>query len=178
MSNTNNVNESMIETLKRRNIDYSIIIEPQLDSNGNPVRDEKGNIVNTTKIVINKVPQLEQEITQVFSRSTPCWFPECEDIRRRYFLDVDRAVAAGGCTDCQKGAIIRTYEAEVRAAINKLHEKDETTNNPGTTEISGADGASPERTGRCKEMLRRASSLVKKVFRLGKRDGGEGTEKE
>lgn len=154
-----------IALLEGRKIEYDIVVEPRIDPTGVPMKDENGNELTVTRIVIKKIPPLEQEINKFFSRSTPCWFPECESIRRRYFLELDRMAANGGCTDCQKGSIIRKYDAEVRAAIMKLHANESGNSRaeqiPGAAD-TGSEGASPVR-----RMLRKAAGCIKKILCFG-----------
>lgn len=154
-----------ISLLESRNIGYEIVVEPRLDEAGQPMRDADGNELTVTRIVITKVPPLEQEINKFFSRSTPCWFPECESIRRRYFLELDRAAANGGCTDCMKGSIIRKYDAEVRAAIMKLHENE--SGNSRTEQVSGPTGTSQDGASSLWGLLRKAAGRIKKILCIG-----------
>lgn len=154
-----------IALLEDRKIEYEIVVEPRLDPAGEPMKDENGNDMTVTRIVIKKIPPLEQEINKFFSRSTPCWFPECESIRRRYFLELDRMAANGGCTDCQKGSIIRKYDAEVRAAIKKLHENE--SGNSRTEQISGTAGAGASGASPVRRVLRKAAGCIKKILCLG-----------
>lgn len=154
-----------IALLEDRKIEYDIVVEPRLDPTGVPMKDENGNDMTVTRIIIKKIPPLEQEINKFFSRSTPCWFPECEGIRRRYFLELDRAAANGGCTDCQRGSIIRKYDAEVRAAIKKLHENE--SGDSRAEQISGAAGAGSGGASPVRRMLRAAASCIKKILCLG-----------
>lgn len=70
------------------------------------VRDEHG------ELRVTHVSPDDRRILGFFSPSTPCWFPECEALRTAYRDEVKKLAA--GCPACQKGAIIRKYQALVK----------------------------------------------------------------
>lgn len=63
---------------------------------------EEGNT-----IIIESVPPEFQRIMSFFS-AAPCWFPECEELRRQYREELE-ALGGPDCPDCQQGSLIRKY---------------------------------------------------------------------
>ena len=69
----------------------------------------RGYTINGNEIT--HVPAREQEIFRFFSEHTPCWFPECEAMRKQYNEELESLPQ--DCPTCQKGALIRKYAAKV-----------------------------------------------------------------
>lgn len=84
---------AQIEHLKRNGIDYSL-------------REDGG-------IVINSVgPQMSHQL-KLFNKHTPCWFAGCEQLRTRYFEEIQELQNRPGCnTDCAQAKIMRKYLIE------------------------------------------------------------------
>jgi hypothetical protein len=98
-----------IEVDDRQNIVSETQVE---DVTTSAVRDETG------KRVVSAIGPDDRRILNFFSPAAPCWFQECEDLRQQYATEI--AALSVGCPDCQKGAVIRKYQALV-----KKHEQTE-----------------------------------------------------
>ena len=60
------------------------------------------------RVVIDAVPQREQEILSFFNDDKPCWFGGCNDLRHRYNTEL-ALIGGAGCADCDKGALLRKF---------------------------------------------------------------------
>ena len=89
--------------------------------------DEQQNIIEEAKVedvvttvareengkrVVSEIGAEDRRILNFFSTAAPCWFAECEDLRRQYAAEI--GALATGCPDCQKGAVIRKYQTLVK----------------------------------------------------------------
>lgn len=160
---SNDLKSKTLANLNSRGIGYEIIQEAVLDASGQPVYDKKGNPITKDRIVIKSIPASEAELNRFYSLDIPCWFNGCEELRKEYKAELDKANPTG-CTDCQKGAIMRLFEDRIRLAIKNSKHAQQTT--PRITEVSRPDEPSNEGTGESTSLLRRASEGLKKVFGL------------
>lgn len=109
-----------IANLTARGIGYEIVKEPVLDSDGNQLKDSHGNPVTHNRIIIKSIPPEEAELNRFYTLQIPCWFDGCEELRKEYQAEIDKAGAKkadGTCTDCEKGAIMRMFADRVKLAI-------------------------------------------------------------
>lgn len=59
---------------------------------------------------------------RLFTDATPCWFPECEELRQRYKLelaDLEKEITeheGRDCSGCEKGPLLRKYMKLAREA--------------------------------------------------------------
>lgn len=63
----------------------------------------------------NPVLPIHRDIIPFFVDSSPCWFPECEELRAEYRRELE--ALGGNCPGCQKGALMRKFAPRVEAAI-------------------------------------------------------------
>lgn len=70
------------------------------------VVDERGNRT------ITHISEEDRRSLSFFALNTPCWFPECENLRRQYRDELTKL--SPGCPACQKGALVRKYQALVK----------------------------------------------------------------
>lgn len=145
--------DQTIERLKSRGIGYKIVEEPVNDPQGRLVTDMQGQPIVKQTIIVTSVPVLESEVNKFFSPYTPCFFDGCEELRIRYKDALEQAGMTEDCTGCQKGAIMRKFEAEVRELIQ--HHARYTNTRPKP--LSRFNGSSQKGSGEKKSMLRRAA---------------------
>lgn len=148
--------DQTIEHLKSRGIEYKIVEESMNDSQGRLITDIHGQPVIKQTIIVTSVPALESKVNKFFSPYTPCFFEGCEELRERYKDALEKAGMTEECTGCQKGAIMRKFEPEVRALI----QRHEGYTNTRTQPLSRPNGSSQKGAGEKKSMLRRAADRV------------------
>lgn len=169
--------EKTIEHLNARGIGYKIIEEPVTDADGRFVVGGDKQPLTKKIIVITNVPFLESEVNKFYSKYTECWFEGCEELRKRYNEALKKAGETRECTSCQKGAIMRQFEPEVRALIQQHMQKedaakkqqpkekqDERHPDPRPEQVSGSNGESKEGASKQKTMLRRAADRFAALF--------------
>jgi hypothetical protein len=79
-------------------------VEPPIETAA--TRDERGHRVVAT------ISADDRRILTFFSPTAPCWFPRCAELREKYQAEINALDA--GCPSCQKGAVIRKYQALVK----------------------------------------------------------------
>lgn len=161
----------ILENIRSRGIGATIVEDPITDVNGNPVLNKDGTPSIKRSIVITHIPAAEKKVNEFFIKSAPCPYPGCEHLRREYFAEVAAMEATGkGCTGCQKGAIMRKYDARVRAAIKAAENNEQPINtHTGVEQIPGSGEASPARATTRRSLLRRASAGFKAFYEAVKR---------
>ena len=82
-----------------------------------PVKDKDGNIVKRWVTIPTYIPEVEKEAIKVFIDSYPCWFPGCEELRKKY-KDELNSENPNGCSSCKKAPILRKY---LKLAVNALN---------------------------------------------------------
>jgi hypothetical protein len=112
-----------------------------LDARGIKYRIEKGTVI------IESMPPREQLILSFFSPNTPCPFPGCEELRRKYFEEVE--ALGPDCVDCQEGGVMRKYLEIIRPLVP--HElattRPEQTPGPGAPDGSGTGNVQSPQPG-------------------------------
>lgn len=148
--------DQTIERLKSRGIGYKIVEEPMNDPQGRLITDAHGQPLIKKTIIVTSVPTLESEVNKFFSPYTPCWFDGCEELRERYNNALEKEGMTEDCTGCQKGVIMRKFEPEVRALIQRHAGHTNTRTQP----LSRPAGSSQKGSGEKKSMLRRAADHI------------------
>lgn len=153
--------------LDKRGIKYELIRVPTM-KDGKPIVGDDGNVVTHEAVHIISVPADEQAAIDFFADDKECWFGGCEELRRKYNAEVDKAMSSGGCTSCQKNKIMRKYIELVKEELKrneKLENIDGGSRHTGTEQVSGPSGKGDEGAGEKQGMLRRAASRIKKILR-------------
>jgi hypothetical protein len=60
-------------------------------------------------------PERTKRIMRFFDLTTPCDFPQCEELRRQW--QMEQAQLSADCTDCEKGAVQRQYMHKLDALL-------------------------------------------------------------
>ncbi len=79
-----------------------------------PVGETVASKSEDGRVTVTQISDADRRVLGFFSLSTPCWFKECETLRSRYREELK--TLGVGCPECQKGALIRKYQALVRKA--------------------------------------------------------------
>ena len=66
--------------------------------------------------VVTNVTQSDMQLYRLFSKTAPCWFEGCEELRREYFEEKEKLES--DCPPCGRGALIRKYLARMQE-LNK-----------------------------------------------------------
>lgn len=148
--------DQTIERLKSRGIGYKIVEEPMNDLQGRLITDVHGQPIVKQTIIVTSVPDLESKVNRFFSPYTPCFFKGCEELREQYKNALEKAGMTEDCTGCQKGVIMRKFEPEVRALI----QRHEGYTNTRTQPLPRPNGSGQKGSGEKKSMLRRAADRV------------------
>ena len=79
-------------------------------------------VVMANNVTAVDVDAITRRDIRLFTDTTPCWFPECEELRRRYkedLADMERQtleLEGRECKGCEKGVLIRKYMALAKEA--------------------------------------------------------------
>lgn len=148
-----------------------------------------GREIEKKTTVITGVDESFKPVYAFFAGS-PCWFLGCEQLRSEFNAAIE---ASGGskCQGCARGAIIREFTPRVKAAMDAhlasggapykaqkpkpiiiigdgksstISTAQSQNENTRTVEVSGSGSKSPERTGTFKQLLRRTTDGIKKIF--------------
>jgi hypothetical protein len=97
---------------------WRVVIDDQqviVEEGAAPEQQETVAVTAAGGRVITSVSPQDRLILGFFVESTPCWFDGCETLRKAYLSEVSKL--GSNCPACQKGAIIRKYQALVNKAI-------------------------------------------------------------
>ena len=110
------INGSRVRVVFEVDDELTILSETQDESADNEqVRALKAKGYTFEGNQITSVPPKELEIFRFFSEHAPCWFEGCEELRKRYSLEL--AGLPDDCPDCHKGALIRKYADKIGAIL-------------------------------------------------------------
>ena len=171
--------ESIIASMKERGIDYELV---ELEE-----KQPDGSVIKKKTIMIKSVPPLQRDLARFFaSTESPCWFSGCEEARAKFKEAIEAAGGENGCKGCTRGRIIQQFTPLVEKLLtedmkrNNIEEKRKQIKNEEfsvseqdeltptrTIEVPGLGSSSAERAANKPSMLRRATTYLKKIFRIG-----------
>lgn len=167
--------EALSKRMDEQGVGYEIV---ELEE-----KQPDGSIIKKKTIMVNKVPPMLMDVAKFFDvANVPCWFKGCEELRERY-VEALNGIGGASCTGCAKGRLIRQFTPLVQQLLKsseaagrdilyqKLAQDPETYNEESiptrTIQVPGSGSSSAKGTSTWKALLRRATTGIKKIFRIG-----------
>lgn len=117
-------NKQRQQDLHSRGIKFHETLSPVLTQDGKPVIGKDGKPLMRRTTVVDSISDREKEISKFYT-SRPCWFNNCEELRKQYKEEREQLTSSSVdtkngtiCTQCGLGPLMRKYNKLVGQALD------------------------------------------------------------